>query len=132
MQVAVNVSARQLRQVQFSEDVKAVLAESGLSPHRLELELELTESQLMANMTAGVEAMRQRPGLPDRQTDVVRKDHRPFAQRVRGRRALGLNVDFRYWSGFDAVNALNAVCGGSMAERSPITIPKVWSPLVKT
>ena len=55
MHVAVNVSARQLRQVQFSEDVKAVLAESGLSPHLLELEL--TESQLMANMTAGVEAM---------------------------------------------------------------------------
>lgn len=55
--VAVNVSARQLRQVQYSEDVKAVLAESGLSPHLLELEL--TESQLMANMTAGVEAMRQ-------------------------------------------------------------------------
>ncbi|WP_206951836.1 putative bifunctional diguanylate cyclase/phosphodiesterase [Trinickia acidisoli] len=55
--VAVNVSARQLRQTQYSEDVKAVLAESGLSPHLLELEL--TESQLMANMTAGVEAMRQ-------------------------------------------------------------------------
>jgi len=55
--VAVNVSARQLRQAQYSEDVKAVLAESGLSPHLLELEL--TESQLMANMTAGVEAMRQ-------------------------------------------------------------------------
>jgi diguanylate cyclase len=55
--VAVNVSARQLRQMQFSQDVKAVLAESGLSPHLLELEL--TESQLMANMTAGVEAMRQ-------------------------------------------------------------------------
>lgn len=54
--VAVNVSARQLRQAQFSEDVKAVLAESGLSPHLLELEL--TESQLMANMTAGVDAMR--------------------------------------------------------------------------
>ena len=57
IQVAVNVSARQLRQTQFAEDVKAVLAESGLSPHLLELEL--TESQLMANMTAGVEAMRQ-------------------------------------------------------------------------
>jgi diguanylate cyclase (GGDEF)-like protein len=55
--VAVNVSARQLRQARYSEDVKAVLAESGLSAHLLELEL--TESQLMANMTAGVEAMRQ-------------------------------------------------------------------------
>lgn len=55
--VAVNVSARQLRQGEFNKDVEAVLAESGLSPHLLELEL--TESQLMANMTAGVEAMRQ-------------------------------------------------------------------------
>ncbi len=55
--VAVNVSARQLRQAEYSEDVKAVLADSGLAPHLLELEL--TESQLMANMTAGVEAMRQ-------------------------------------------------------------------------
>lgn len=55
--VAVNVSARQLRQTRFNQDVEAVLAESGLSPNLLELEL--TESQLMANMTAGVEAMRQ-------------------------------------------------------------------------
>ena len=55
--VAVNVSARQLRQTQYSEDVKAVLAESGLAPRLLELEL--TESQLMANMTTGVDAMRQ-------------------------------------------------------------------------
>ncbi len=54
--VAVNVSARQLRQREFNKDVEAVLAESGLSPNLLELEL--TESQLMANMTAGVEAMR--------------------------------------------------------------------------
>lgn len=57
LHVAVNVSARQLRQAEYSEDVIAVLADSGLSPHLLELEL--TESQLMANMTAGIEAMRQ-------------------------------------------------------------------------
>ncbi|MGN6652841.1 EAL domain-containing protein, partial [Trinickia sp.] len=57
LHVAVNVSARQLRQTEYSEDVIAILADSGLSPHLLELEL--TESQLMANMTAGVEAMRQ-------------------------------------------------------------------------
>ena len=57
LHVAVNVSARQLRQAEYSEDVKAVLADSGLAPHLLELEL--TESQLMANMTAGVEAMGQ-------------------------------------------------------------------------
>ena len=57
LHVAVNVSARQLREADYSQDVKAILADSGLSPHLLELEL--TESQLMANMTAGVEAMRQ-------------------------------------------------------------------------
>ena len=54
--VAVNFSARQLRQSQFSDDVHAVLAESGLAPQLLEIEL--TESQLMANMAAGVESMR--------------------------------------------------------------------------
>jgi diguanylate cyclase len=54
--VSVNVSARQLRQARFSDDVRAVLRESGLAPHLLELEL--TESQLMANMSVGVEAMR--------------------------------------------------------------------------
>ncbi|MGN6083365.1 putative bifunctional diguanylate cyclase/phosphodiesterase [Trinickia sp.] len=57
LHVAVNVSARQLREADYSQDVMAILADSGLSPHLLELEL--TESQLMANMTAGVEAMRQ-------------------------------------------------------------------------
>lgn len=55
--VSVNVSARQLRQTRFNDDVRAVLDESGLASHLLELEL--TESQLMANMSAGVEAMRQ-------------------------------------------------------------------------
>lgn len=54
--VAVNVSARQLRQDDFNEDVQCVLEESGLASHLLELEL--TESQLMANMAAGVDAMR--------------------------------------------------------------------------
>ncbi|RKP44643.1 EAL domain-containing protein [Trinickia fusca] len=55
--VSVNVSARQLRQAQFTEQVKAVLDESGLASPLLELEL--TESQLMANMAVGVEAMQQ-------------------------------------------------------------------------
>ncbi|PMS11330.1 GGDEF-domain containing protein [Trinickia caryophylli] len=53
--VAVNVSAGQLRQEKFNEDVRTVLDESGLPSHLLELEL--TESQIMANMDVGVEAM---------------------------------------------------------------------------
>jgi len=53
--VAVNVSARQLRQSEFDYQVKAVLSESGLESHLLELEL--TESQLMANMDAGIDSM---------------------------------------------------------------------------
>jgi diguanylate cyclase (GGDEF)-like protein len=53
--VAVNVSARQLRQSEFDHQVKAVLSESGLDSQLLELEL--TESQLMANMDAGIDSM---------------------------------------------------------------------------
>lgn len=45
LQIAVNVSARQLRQADFSAQVKQVLNESGLPPDRLELEL--TESMIM-------------------------------------------------------------------------------------
>jgi EAL domain-containing protein (putative c-di-GMP-specific phosphodiesterase class I) len=55
--VSVNVSAHQLRGTEFTESVKAVLARSGLAPNLLELEL--TESQLMANTEIGVQAMRQ-------------------------------------------------------------------------
>ncbi len=45
--VAVNVSVLQLLRGDFSESVRKVLAETGLPPHALELEL--TESVLMAN-----------------------------------------------------------------------------------
>ncbi|HJV75200.1 MAG TPA: EAL domain-containing protein [Noviherbaspirillum sp.] len=45
LQVAVNVSARQLRQADFSARVKQVLNETRLPPDRLELEL--TESMIM-------------------------------------------------------------------------------------
>jgi EAL domain-containing protein (putative c-di-GMP-specific phosphodiesterase class I) len=54
--VSVNVSARQLRGTEFTESVKAVLVRSGLAPNLLELEL--TESQLMANTETGIQAMR--------------------------------------------------------------------------
>ncbi|KQT18896.1 hypothetical protein ASG40_16355 [Methylobacterium sp. Leaf399] len=50
--VAVNVSAVQLRQGDFCRVVKAVLAETGLSPHRLELEI--TESVLLDDSGANL------------------------------------------------------------------------------
>ncbi|WP_272938365.1 putative bifunctional diguanylate cyclase/phosphodiesterase [Noviherbaspirillum denitrificans] len=45
LRVAVNVSARQFSQSSFAADVKEVLAETGLPPNQLELEL--TESLIM-------------------------------------------------------------------------------------
>jgi diguanylate cyclase (GGDEF)-like protein len=47
LRVAVNVSARQLRRRDFCETVAGVLAESGLPPELLELEI--TESSVMEN-----------------------------------------------------------------------------------
>eukprot|EP01032_Pedospumella_encystans_P031183 gene31183-35199_t len=50
LRVAVNLSVRQLLQKEFAASVEAVLADTGLPPHLLELEL--TESQLMDNPVA--------------------------------------------------------------------------------
>ncbi|MES2116945.1 MAG: EAL domain-containing protein [Pseudomonadota bacterium] len=47
LRVAVNLSVRQLLQKDFSRTVEAVLADTGLAPHLLELEI--TESTLMEN-----------------------------------------------------------------------------------
>ncbi|MFL9912440.1 putative bifunctional diguanylate cyclase/phosphodiesterase [Paraburkholderia sp. RL17-337-BIB-A] len=55
--VSVNVSARQLREPGFQSDVLEALRESGLAACMLELEL--TESLLMANMAVAVNVMRQ-------------------------------------------------------------------------
>ncbi|MBT2789821.1 putative bifunctional diguanylate cyclase/phosphodiesterase [Paraburkholderia strydomiana] len=55
--VAVNISARQLRTEGFTEEVCTALKKSGL-PASL-LELELTESQLMSNMSVGIQAMQE-------------------------------------------------------------------------
>ncbi|MFM0419537.1 putative bifunctional diguanylate cyclase/phosphodiesterase [Paraburkholderia aromaticivorans] len=54
--VSVNVSARQLRHHTFGADVLATLQETGLRPELLELEL--TESLLMENVTVSAEVMR--------------------------------------------------------------------------
>ncbi|WP_240655830.1 putative bifunctional diguanylate cyclase/phosphodiesterase [Paraburkholderia phosphatilytica] len=53
--VAVNVSARQLRHPSFLPDVAAALRLSGLAPAMLELEL--TESFLIANMSMAIDTM---------------------------------------------------------------------------
>ncbi|MBT2795333.1 putative bifunctional diguanylate cyclase/phosphodiesterase [Paraburkholderia strydomiana] len=55
--VAVNISARQLRTASFVDEVRDALQESGL-PAAL-LELELTEGQLMSNMSVGIQAMQE-------------------------------------------------------------------------
>jgi diguanylate cyclase (GGDEF)-like protein len=55
--VAVNISARQLRADGFTDEVCTALKKSGL-PASL-LELELTESQLMSNMSVGIQAMQE-------------------------------------------------------------------------
>ncbi|NPT45732.1 EAL domain-containing protein [Paraburkholderia sp. 1N] len=55
--VSVNVSAKQLRQHGFHHDVLEALKDSGLPPCMLELEL--TESLLMANMSVAVNVMKQ-------------------------------------------------------------------------
>ena len=48
LSIAVNISARQMRQPDFVEKVLAILAETGANPYNLELEL--TESMLVKNI----------------------------------------------------------------------------------
>ncbi|WP_298209473.1 EAL domain-containing protein [Acidovorax sp.] len=55
LQVAVNISARQLGDPQFLERVMDILREEGLPAHLLELEL--TETVLMENMEAGAHTL---------------------------------------------------------------------------
>ena len=55
LQLAVNVSARQFRQVDFVDQVRAVLRETGASPNRIKLEL--TESMVLDNVQDTIEKM---------------------------------------------------------------------------
>ena len=55
LKIAVNVSARQFSQPDFVESVASALEQSGLDPHFLELEL--TESLLMADVEMGIKKM---------------------------------------------------------------------------
>jgi EAL domain-containing protein (putative c-di-GMP-specific phosphodiesterase class I) len=53
--VAVNVSALQFRSGGFAERVRRILAEEGLAPHHLELEL--TETVVMREAEAGIDVV---------------------------------------------------------------------------
>jgi diguanylate cyclase (GGDEF)-like protein len=53
LRMAVNISARQINDPAFVQFVAAVIAETGMQPG--ELELEITESQLMEQLHAGIE-----------------------------------------------------------------------------
>jgi diguanylate cyclase (GGDEF)-like protein/PAS domain S-box-containing protein len=67
--IAVNISGRQLRQARLPEIIKRILAETGLSPKFLELEL--TESLLVENIKHAVETMYE---LKDMGTKLVIDD----------------------------------------------------------
>ena len=56
MCISVNLSARQFQQLQLVESIAEILAETGLAPERLELEL--TESALMKDTETAVETLR--------------------------------------------------------------------------
>lgn len=56
LQIAVNVSARQLRTLEFGETVRQVLEETGLPA--AQLTLEITESMLMGDIEESLEALR--------------------------------------------------------------------------
>ncbi|WP_018459014.1 EAL domain-containing protein [Bradyrhizobium sp. WSM4349] len=48
MTIAINVSALQMRQKNFVEEVRAIIEQTGANPHRLKIEL--TESTLVSNV----------------------------------------------------------------------------------
>ena len=56
LEVAVNLSARQFQQPDLTEQIRAVVTETGLPPHVLEIEL--TESTVMENAERAVEVLR--------------------------------------------------------------------------
>ncbi len=55
LHLAVNVSARQFRQADFVEQIRAVVRDTGIDPRRLEFEL--TESMVVVNLTDTVAKM---------------------------------------------------------------------------
>ncbi|MCZ8260978.1 MAG: GGDEF domain-containing phosphodiesterase, partial [Beijerinckiaceae bacterium] len=59
--MAVNLSSRQFEQGHLAADIRAILAETGLAPQRLELEV--TESVLIDNPDAVIECLRELKAL---------------------------------------------------------------------
>jgi diguanylate cyclase (GGDEF)-like protein/PAS domain S-box-containing protein len=60
-QIAVNVSAVQLVQNNFAATVKAIINETGIQPEHLEIEI--TESSVMSNLTSAIETLCELKGL---------------------------------------------------------------------
>jgi diguanylate cyclase (GGDEF)-like protein/PAS domain S-box-containing protein len=60
-QIAVNVSAVQLVQSNFAATVKAIINETGIQPEHLEIEI--TESSVMSNLTSAIETLCELKGL---------------------------------------------------------------------
>ena len=61
LRIAVNLSARQFAQKDIVRTIESALAESGLAPHYLEVEL--TESLLMTDVERGVDVLKQLKSL---------------------------------------------------------------------
>lgn len=53
--LAINISARQFRQLNFVDEVLEILKETGANPHNLKLEL--TESSVLQDITLGIQKM---------------------------------------------------------------------------
>ncbi len=60
-EVAVNISAHEFRQPEFTRSVRAILVETGLPPERLELEI--TESTVMHSADAAAETLAELKGM---------------------------------------------------------------------
>jgi len=105
--VAVNVSARQFRQHDLPATVRRVLAETGLPPHSLELEL--TESLLMQQTDVVVNALR---AIRDMGVSLALDDFGTGFSSLTYLRSFPLNVlkiDRSFVSGVDTIEADAAI-----------------------
>ncbi|MEW6331784.1 MAG: EAL domain-containing protein, partial [Pseudomonadota bacterium] len=62
LRLAVNISAKQLRRVEFPDTVMAILQKTGLDPAASSLTMEITESQLMENAEGTAELLKNLQG----------------------------------------------------------------------
>jgi predicted signal transduction protein with EAL and GGDEF domain len=92
LRVAVNVSAVQLHNVNFSHQVHEILVQTGLPPHRLELEI--TETAFIRDLKRALSTLRQlkalgvRIAMDDRYRKLVAVNLRAFRSTDQDRRLL--------------------------------------------